>query len=84
MSGSPVRKVPLGAADVEIERRTDGSVRLRSPHALGAYPAKLSERLVHGAREAPDRAFIAQREAGGASQVQALGAGPPWKRWRRR
>jgi feruloyl-CoA synthase len=66
MSGPPVRKVPLGAADVEIERRTDGSVRLRSPHALGAYPAKITERLVHWAREAPDRAFIAQRETGGA------------------
>ena len=66
MSGPPVRKVPLGTADVEIERRTDGSVRLRSPHALGAYPAKITERLVHWARDAPDRAFIAQREAGGA------------------
>jgi feruloyl-CoA synthase len=66
MSRPPVRKVLLGAADVEIERRADGSVQLRSPHALGAYPAKITERLVHWAREAPDRAFIAQREPGGA------------------
>jgi len=66
MSGSPVRKVPLGAADVETERRADGSMLLRSPHALGAYPAKLTERLVHWAREAPDRTFIAQRGADGA------------------
>jgi len=69
MSGPPVRKVPLGAADVEIECRADGSVLLRSPHALAAYPAKLTERLVHWAREAPDRAFIAQREAGGAWRI---------------
>jgi feruloyl-CoA synthase len=66
MSGPPVRKVPLGAADVEIERRADGAFLLRSPHPLDAYPAKITDRLVHWAREAPDRAFIAQREAGGA------------------
>ncbi len=66
MSGPPVRKVPLGAADVEIERRADGSLLLRSPHALDGYPAKITDRLLHWAREAPDRAFIAQREAGGA------------------
>jgi feruloyl-CoA synthase len=66
MSGTPVRDVPLGAADVEIERRADNAILLRSPHALGAYPAKLTERLVHWAREAPDRTFIAQRGAGGA------------------
>ena len=83
INAAPVRKVPLGAADVEFERRADGSVLLRSPHALGAYPAKITDRLVHWAREAPDRAFIAQREAGGAwrtlsyvetfSQVCAVG-----------
>ncbi|HUN67432.1 MAG TPA: feruloyl-CoA synthase [Burkholderiales bacterium] len=66
MSGPRVREVPLGAADVEVERRADGSVVLRSPHALGEYPARITERLVHWAREAPDRAFIAQRESGGA------------------
>ena len=66
MRTSPVRSIPLGAADVQIERRANGSVLLRSPHALGAYPGKITERLVHWAREAPDRAFIAQREAGGA------------------
>ena len=80
---APVRPVPLGPADVRTERRADGTLLLRSPHALGAYPAKLTERLVHWAREAPDRAFIAQREAGGAwrtpsyvetfAQVCALG-----------
>jgi feruloyl-CoA synthase len=83
IEAAAVRKVPLGAADVGTERRADGSMLLRSPHALGNYPAKLTERLVHWAREAPDRAFIAQREAAGAwrtlsyvetfAQVCALG-----------
>ncbi|MCC7486529.1 MAG: feruloyl-CoA synthase [Burkholderiales bacterium] len=65
MSAAPVRKVPLGPADVATERRDDGAILLRSPHALGPYPTKITERLVHWAREAPDRAFLAQREAGG-------------------
>jgi feruloyl-CoA synthase len=63
---APLRRVPLGSADVEIERCAEGSILLRSPHALGAYPAKLTDRLLHWAREAPDRTFIAQREVGGA------------------
>jgi feruloyl-CoA synthase len=36
-------------------------VHLRSPHALGAYPAKLTERLEHWARVAPERVLFAQR-----------------------
>ena len=65
MRPARVRAVALGAADVEIERRADGSILLRSPHALSAYPQKLTERLVHWARAAPERSFIAQRDAGG-------------------
>jgi feruloyl-CoA synthase len=66
LHAAPARQVPLGPADVEFERRADGAILMRSPHALGAYPAKLTERLLHWARETPDRTFIAQREAGGA------------------
>src|SRR6185503_2555974 len=65
MHAAPVRAVPLGAAEVEMERRADGSLLLRSPQPLAAYPAKLTERLVHWARMAPARAFIAQRDASG-------------------
>ena len=56
-----VRAVALGTDDVEIERRFDGSLRLRSPHSLSAYPDRLTERLAHWAREAPERTFLAQR-----------------------
>jgi len=63
---APVRKVPLGPADVQCERRPDGSFRVRSPHALAPFTARLTERLVHWAKAAPERAFIAQREANGA------------------
>ena len=64
MNAAPVRKVSLGAAEVLVERRADGAILLRSPHKLGAYPRNLTERLVHWAREAPERRFIAQRDSG--------------------
>jgi feruloyl-CoA synthase len=54
--------VRLGPADVVIDRRPDGTIHLRSPHALGAYPAKLTERLAYWAARAPDRILFAQRE----------------------
>ena len=65
MNAAPARRVPLGPADVRAEHRADGSILLRSPHPLGAHPASLTERLVHWAREAPERSFIAQRDASG-------------------
>jgi feruloyl-CoA synthase len=80
---SPIRKVALGPSDTVMARRDDGAILLRSPHALGPYPAKLGERLVHWAREAPKRVFLAKRGAHGQwrtlsysqalAQVRALG-----------
>ncbi len=62
----PLRKVLLGPADVVVERRNDGAILVRSPHPLPAYPQKLTERLVHWAKAAPERVFLAQRDASGA------------------
>jgi feruloyl-CoA synthase len=62
---SAVRRVPLGAADVAITRRADGSLLLRSPHPLGAHPRNLTERLAHWARVTPERTLAAQRAAQG-------------------
>jgi feruloyl-CoA synthase len=39
---------------------------MRSPHPLPAYPRMLTERLVHWAKVAPDRIFLAQRDVAGA------------------
>jgi len=55
----------LGPRDVVVERRPGGIVHLRSPHALPAFPKKITERLEHWARAAPDRVFLAQREGEG-------------------
>jgi feruloyl-CoA synthase len=66
MRTAPIRKVPLGPSDAVFTRRDDGAVLIRSPHTLAPYPAKLSERLLHWAREAPERTFTAQRDRNGA------------------
>jgi feruloyl-CoA synthase len=60
-----VRQVRLGPRDIVAERRADGCIILRSPHALGAYPRTMTERLEHWAAKAPERVFLAQREASG-------------------
>ena len=60
---APLRAVKLGPADVMIERRGDGTILMRSPHALPPYPRMLTERLVHWSKVAPDRVFLAQRHA---------------------
>jgi feruloyl-CoA synthase len=61
----PLRQVLLGPPDVVVERRNDGAIVLRSPHALPAFPQKLTERLAHWAKAAPERVFLAQRDAAG-------------------
>ena len=61
----PVRPVRLGPRDVMVERRPDGTIHLKSPHALPPYPAKLTERLEYWAAAAPERTFLAQRDATG-------------------
>ena len=41
-------------------------IYLRSPHPLDAYPDKLTQRLEHWAKAAPDRVFLAQRAPDGS------------------
>ena len=65
MTQAPLRRVPLGAADMALMRRDDGAVFLRSPHVLGPYPGNLTSRLERWAREAPPRVFAAQRDPAG-------------------
>ena len=54
------RKVALGPKDVAV-KRAGAILHLRSPHPLGPYPAKLTERLEHWAALAPNRVFLAHR-----------------------
>ena len=63
---SRFRQVRLGPSEVVVEERADGFIHMRSPHPLGPYPTKLTERLEHWARQAPDRLLFAQRDDKGA------------------
>ena len=55
----------FGPVEVVAERRADGAVLLRSPHALEAWPDRITERLDHWAATAPDRVFLAERAGEG-------------------
>ena len=61
----PVRETPLWAADVIETRRDDGSQLYRSPLPLPPVPDRLTDRLVHWARVAPDRLFLTEPTGGG-------------------
>jgi feruloyl-CoA synthase len=52
-------------AETIIRHGPDGTLYARSPHQLGPYPDKITERLDYWAGQAPDRAFLAERGADG-------------------
>ncbi|HUN28135.1 MAG TPA: feruloyl-CoA synthase [Steroidobacteraceae bacterium] len=60
--GERHRAVEFGPREVEVERRGDGAVLVRSRSALGHYPVKLTDRLIEAAQRYPDRVFLAVRE----------------------
>ena len=80
---APLRAVRFGAADTSVERRVDGSLRLKSPHPLGAFARCVTEPLARWARECPGVSFLAERAPTGAwrhltygeaaTQVRAIG-----------
>jgi feruloyl-CoA synthase len=57
-----------GCVEATIERRADGSTMLRSTEPLGPYAARLTDHLEHWARAAPERTFVARRDASGEWQ----------------
>lgn len=64
-STAPYRSVRLGRPDMETDRRADGRIYIRAKEDLGAYPIRLTDRLLHWAEHAPDRVFMAARDASG-------------------
>jgi feruloyl-CoA synthase len=62
---SPTRPVRLGRLEAVFSELSDGTILARNPEPLGPYPDRLTERLEHWARVAPDRLYLARRENGG-------------------
>jgi feruloyl-CoA synthase len=54
-----------GCLQADIETRADGVQVLRATTPLEPYPARLTDCLDRWAQEAPQRVFVAKREAGG-------------------
>jgi feruloyl-CoA synthase len=83
-ANAPLRPVRLGAFDAVLERESNGIIHIRTAQVLPPYHAKLSEPLEHWAKAAPDRIFLAQRDANGnwrkltygqvLAQVKRIGA----------
>ena len=80
---APWSKVDFAQAEVIRESLSGGGYLLRSAQTLGEYPGKLGEMLSRRAAEAPDRAFLAERDNEGlwrkvtyaeaAAMVQSIG-----------
>ncbi|MGP8123476.1 MAG: feruloyl-CoA synthase [Xanthobacteraceae bacterium] len=64
-ASAPLRPISFGRPDVTIDRRDDGTIYLRPKQSLDAYPERLTDKLIHWAKVAPDRVFMAERAAGG-------------------
>ncbi|MBX3503555.1 MAG: AMP-binding protein [Alphaproteobacteria bacterium] len=58
---APFRPIEFLSRDVELDRRADGSMVLRSRHRLIPYRRHVPEFLAKWAHEAPDRVWLAQR-----------------------
>src|SRR5215475_159985 len=68
--GSPLELgLRLAPARMDVERRNDGAVVLRSPRKLGAHARAVGDWLIRWAREAPERTFLAERDGEGWKKV---------------
>lgn len=61
MAKPAFRKVEWLARDIDVERRADGTVVLKSRIPLQAYEKHLSASLARWAKAAPERTWLAQR-----------------------
>jgi len=61
---APLRNPELGDCHATMERRADGALIVHNTRPLDPYPEKLTQRLEHWAKVAPDRVWLAARENG--------------------
>ncbi|MGV2292597.1 feruloyl-CoA synthase [Trinickia sp. YCB016] len=68
MQAHPYRRVDFGVGPIDVTENRDGTLRVRSTTPLGAFPARVIDRLFEHAAAAPERTFIARRGADGQWQ----------------
>jgi len=61
----PLRPISYCDPTVTVDRRADGTIYLRPDRPLADYPLRLTDSLHHWAEVAPDRLFMAERDASG-------------------
>jgi feruloyl-CoA synthase len=59
---APFRTTKFGPIATQKTVRADGTILLQAEHKLEAYPARLTERLLHWAAQRPEQVFIARRD----------------------
>ncbi|WP_298106221.1 feruloyl-CoA synthase [Bradyrhizobium sp.] len=64
-SAHPLRPISFGDPVVSVDRGADGTLYLRPSRPLTDYPARLTDSLHHWAERAPNRVFMAERDADG-------------------
>ncbi|SHE47812.1 trans-feruloyl-CoA synthase [Lampropedia hyalina DSM 16112] len=58
---SDYRPVAIGTPGADIQRDADGIWHIRPQEVLQSYPARLTDRVVQGARNFPERTLVAER-----------------------
>ncbi len=76
IAAAPYRRTRFGITGVNVSPQPDGTIHVTSQPALEPYPVRMSDKLLHWARETPDHTWMAKRGPDGAwrriSYAQAL------------
>src|ERR1700753_2448401 len=62
---SPLRPISFSDPEITVDRRADGTIYLRPQRLDIEYPLRLTDSLRYWATVAPDRLFMAERDAAG-------------------
>src|SRR3954467_3315570 len=62
-AGHPLRPISFGTPAEHVASRDDGTIYLRPKAPLRDYPVRITDRLHHWVEVAPDRVFMAERNA---------------------
>ena len=66
MNTPKYRTLPVGGSlTARFTAQPDGSTHVASTEALDVYPTRLTDRLLHWAKESPDHTLVAKRVQGG-------------------